>query len=391
MKRFLIILCLFFIGTISFAQTEKELKFVYINGSNNNTEKMKNWFFDGVYKMHPEMKKAFEEDSFVKEHLLEKGNFQIALEPVPFYWGNKSQTELERLISGLNMTKIFSPRIAQTVRTGIAYCMHDAIWVQKYHNMESILNELHVKVMEEASKGNKVVLFGYSAGSFVTYQYLFYKLPNISMEDLFNRTGITPEEKDFVKAHPMNNTCIDALVESKLAVLSMNGHLIPNINAELFKKNYMEIDKYTNMVCIPKGTVKGIVNFASPLVLFYSDISDPSYEFTYYNKLLYQYIIENNMFWLTVNYSDDPLGYPSSRNLSQEELEILAKIDIEPHLGFVYDKSNVKSRRTFIGAHTSYWSTAKYFSKAVASAYKEGFNLYYHEPQKTTDKIPENL
>lgn len=379
MKRLIIAVLLLILGNVAFCAPQKEIKFIYINGSNNNDEKMKNWFFDGVYKLHPELRKNFLESEFSQKHFLQDNCYTVAKEPIPFFWGNKSALELDRVLDGLDMTKLFSPKVAQMVRSCFAHFLHDAIWVQKYHNMKPILNDLHKQVVNETKDGDQVVLYGYSAGSFITYQYLLNKLPNINLNDFFTKVKVSEFERNFVKANPRKNTCIDALVDSKIAVLSMDGHLIPNVNTNLFIKNYSNLDEYTASSCIPPNSVKGIVNFASPLVLFYSDISDPSYELNYYNKLLYEYLIENNMFWLTVNYSEDPLGFPSSRNLTQEELEFIAHIDIDPHLGFMYDKSDFKSRRTFMGAHTAYWSTAKHFSKEVVKAYQEGLELYYPE------------
>ena len=48
---------------ICFAQ---EVSFVYINGSNNNDFKMKNWSEKGVAKLHPIMKKKFEKNNIFK-------------------------------------------------------------------------------------------------------------------------------------------------------------------------------------------------------------------------------------------------------------------------------------------------------------------------------------
>jgi len=127
---------------------------------------------------------------------------------------------------------------------------------------------------------------------------------------------------------------------------------------------------------MPENSVKGVVNFASPLILFYSDISNPRYSLTYHNKLLYKYLLENNIFWLTVNYADDPFGFPTTKNISFVDLQDKIKLDIKPNKGFLYNKSNVKSRRTFLGAHTSYWDTANKFSKAVVKAYEDGYELY---------------
>lgn len=37
-----------------------DVSFIYINGSNNNDEKMKNWYEEGVRKLHPVLRKKFE-------------------------------------------------------------------------------------------------------------------------------------------------------------------------------------------------------------------------------------------------------------------------------------------------------------------------------------------
>ena len=86
------------------------------------------------------------------------------------------------------------------------------------------------------------------------------------------------------------------------------------------------------------------------------------------------------MFWLTVNFADDPLGYPVVTNLNSEEIEKRHNIQFNKNgRGFYYDKSNVKSPATFLGAHTSYWNCAKKFSKAVADAYQEGYRCFYND------------
>ena len=82
------------------------------------------------------------------------------------------------------------------------------------------------------------------------------------------------------------------------------------------------------------------------------------------------------MFWLTVNYADDPFGYPTTKNISYIDLRDKLNMEIKPDKGFLFSKSDIKSRRTVLGAHTSYWATGKKFSKAVVQAYKDGYELY---------------
>lgn len=359
-----------------YAEAEKEIQFIYINGSNNNDPKMKNWFYDGMAKMHPYMLNAFNSSSFINNRFLENGKYAISSKPEAFFWGDKSKVVLSAINADLDITKMFSPKIAQTVRTLLAHYLHDAIWVSHYRNMHPIVDDLHKQVMENYKNNKQVVLFGYSAGAFVAYEYMFNKLPDIDAYDYFSRTGVSDEFKKFVKEHPMNKTCIDALIASNLAVYSAEDRLIPNMNTEMSKDDYLKLNNFTCEVCAPDDALKGIVNFASPLVLFYSDISNSNYPMTYYNKLLYKYILEKNIFWLTVNYADDPLGYPTTRNISYRDLTNKLDLDINPAQGFLYSKSDIKSRKTFINAHTSYWDTAKKFSKAVVKAYEDGFCLY---------------
>ncbi len=347
---------------------EQIIRCIYINGANNNTPAMENWFFGGINKLHPHIKKEFEQSAFIKKYLLKDGKLQISQKPDTFFWGNKTLEDLNTVNEGLIETSVF------------AHCMHDAIWVQKPRNMELIINDLHKQVKAAAAAGDKVILFGYSAGSFITYKYLFYKLTGITSESLKEKMDLTPAQSDIVSSFTVNPTCIDAITASKLAVYSANDELIPNSNTEIFKKAYFNLDKTTKEVCVPNNTIAGIINYASPLVLFYSDIKDPTVEINKYNKELFVSMKNNDIFWITVNFADDPLGYPLTKNLTDDEIASVHNITFSKDgRGFFHDKSDVKSPATFLGAHTSYWKYAKKFSKAVADAFKEGYENFYYE------------
>ncbi len=375
MKKLLLLFSIFLMF-YSAAAAQEEIQIIYINGSNNNDKKMKNWFFEGMHKMHPYIVSAFNESEFIREKLLSNGEYKLSETPEAFFWGDRSVSEIQTINSDLKIIKMFSPKIAQTVRTLLAHYLHDAIWVSHYRNMHPVVEDLHKQVLENYKQNKPVILFGYSAGAFVTYEYMFNKLPDIDIRDYLNKNEVSDEFKEFAKTNKVQNTCIDALIESGLAVYSADGKLVLTVNKDTAKDNYLKLDEYTCKSCIPQGALKGIVNFASPLILFYSDVSNPNYSLTYYNKLLYKYILENDMFWLTVNYADDPLGFPTTKNISYNDLQDKIDMDITPNNGFLYSKSDIKSRRTFIGAHTSYWATAKRFAKAVAQAYEDGYKLY---------------
>lgn len=377
MKKILgIILGLLMLQNVCLARTG--VSFVYINGSNNNDEKMRNWYIEGVQKLHPVMKKKFEKNKEIKKVFLDKPKYKINKDPVIFFWGDKSQKDLEFVQGQLDLTKAFSPTIAYKVRSMLASYLHDAIWVQKQHNMLPILDELNDTVIKEAQKGNKTVLYGYSAGSFVTYEYMFNKLPYLNPEELFNEIDVSESVRKFASEHPLENTCISALSKAEIGTVSQSGHLIlKKIDDNSLEENYLKLREATKTACAPAGSLQGVVNFASPLVLFYSDLADPDYELTYYNKLMLKYIIENGLFFITVNYREDPLGFPSTKNLTIDEMEKLANIEIKDPKGFVYDNSSVWSKRSVLFAHTSYWSAKRTFSNAVVKAFTNGYRLQY--------------
>lgn len=377
MKKILgIILGLFLLQNICYA--DQGVSFVYINGSNNNNAKMRNWYINGVQRLHPVLKKKFEKNKQIKSVFLGKQHYKINTEPVIFFWGDKSKKDLEFVHEQLDLTKAFSPTIAYKVRSMLTAYLHDAIWVQKQHNMLPILDDLNETVQKEAQKGNKVVLYGYSAGTFITYEYMFNKLPYINAENLFNTIQVSDNVKDFVKTHPVENTCISALSKAKIGVVSDSGNLILKpIDDSALEKSYMNLKEATKTACTPPDTLKGVVNFASPLVLFYSDLADPDYEVNYYNKLLIKYVIENGLFFITVNYREDPLGFPSVKNLTIPEMEKIADFKIENPKGFIYDNSSVWSKRSVLFAHTSYWSAKDTFANAVVKAFINGYKLQY--------------
>lgn len=374
-KILLLFLTVLTLQTTVFAQTG--ISFIYINGSNSNDDKSYNWFVNGIEKLHPILKKQFEKNDRINELFLKNGEYQINNNPVIFFWGDKSQNNLLFVKKQLDISKALSPTMAYSVRELLTSCLHDAIWVQKTHNMNKVLEELNTLVKSEYEKGNNVVLYGYSAGSFVTYEYLFNRMPYLNLDNLFENLNVNDNIKNYVKQHPKRNTCIAALQSGHIGVVSEDGKLLFDPEENLFKKSYDELDTATEQVCMPENSIKGIVNFASPLVLFYSDLADPDYELTYYNKLMLEYILEKGLFWLTVNYREDPLGFPTSQNLTNDEMSQIANIELTDPKGFVFDNSSIWSKRSFIFAHTSYWSTSKTLAKAIVKTYLYGYDFQY--------------
>ena len=389
MKKIIIFLCLIF--SLNYSYAADNLSFIYINGSNNNDDKMKNWYETGVKKLHPLLRKKFIGNLSIKSYYKQFGGLNIKKEPIIFFWGDKSKEDLDFVKSQLDLSKAISSSGAYIARSLIAQYLHDAIWVQKPHNMLPILDDLNNIVKKEANEDNDVILYGYSAGTFVTYQYLFNKLPYINIEKLFESLSADKDILDYIKSHPMKDTCISALSYQYAGIgnVSGSGHIILNQNKEKLKQNYLNLNEMTSKACIPDGKVKGIVNFASPLVLFYSDMSDPNFEQNYYNKLMIKYILENGIFMLTVNFREDPLGYPTNRNLTVNEVSKMLDLSIEKPSGIIFDNSSVWSKRPFFIAHTSYWSARRPFSNAIVKSFINGYKFQY-DPKYQNKVIKRN-
>lgn len=384
-KCLILIILILFLGITSVKANEQQtgITFIYINGSNNlaynNRLKFKTAFVENVKKLHPQIKKRFEQDELINKIVLQNGNYQINQEPIAFYWGDKSLKVVETLDRDLKSASKYSPRIAHQARSIFAHCLHDAVWVQKPQNMANVLDELHKVVNNEIKKGNKVVLLGYSAGSFVTYQYYMKKSNSIIPSELVENYS-NLDVKDIILSSTVKPTCFDALIDADLIKYNIETNKYsPNKDIRVFKENYSKLDSYTEKACFAGGDIKGIVGFASPARLFYSDLLDEKTSINYISSLMAKSVIENDVFYLTVNYSNDPFGFSNSENFTYEKLiQAMPKgLSKKRHNGFIYNKSNNYVPRTFVTAHLAYWDTPKRFAKAIVKAFNEGYPHFY--------------
>ncbi|MBE7706568.1 MAG: hypothetical protein E7Z91_04930 [Cyanobacteria bacterium SIG30] len=372
MKKVIALVLIFFITTL--AVNAQNISLIYINGSNNNNEKMKNWFMNGIEKkLHPSIIKKIKNE---KKKNLTLNKYSINEKPVIFFWGDKSKTDLEFVERQLDFSNDFNALGSAIARTLIAKYMHDAIWVQKTHNMLPILDELNEMVKAEWQKGNKSVLMGYSAGNFVNYEYLFNKIPYINIEGIFKYLNVDNEVINYVLKNPRKNTCMSAIRYGNMGTVTTAGHLILDKNNQNLIKNYSKIDEVTEKYCAPEGAILGTIGFANPLILFYSDLGDPDYEINFYNKYLLKYMIENGMFKITANFKEDPLGFTTGDTLTYREIENLLGYKFENPTGFIYSKS-YWSGRIFTVAHTSYWSGHRRFANMLSKTLYDGYKFQH--------------
>ena len=191
MKKILLVIFFAIFSVLPVGAEEQNLTFLYINGSNNNDSKMKDWYIKGVNKLHPVIKRKFEKNSAVKKWTKDN-KLVIDDEPQIFFWGYDSKTDLDFVKDRLNISKAFSSTLAYEIRSLLTQFMHDAIWVQKTHNMLPLLDSLNDEVKKLAKEDKKVILYGYSAGTFINYQYMLYKLPYIDVENIFEVLTLIP-------------------------------------------------------------------------------------------------------------------------------------------------------------------------------------------------------
>ena len=364
----ILVLCVLFVSvnSVNAVEDSKNVQFIYINGSNSNDEEAKAAYIKGFHTMHKQMKEVLENDEFVSKNLFNDGKYTVNTNEEILFWGFNSKQELDVIKNNLSEAKKTSPIMAQTIRNILAQCMHDAIWVQRESNMQKIVNQLHKYVMNAYKRGEKVILFGHSAGSFVTYEYLLHKAKAVNLDMLLGK-----------KDH--KTTCADAFVQSGLGYQLANDRLKINTNQKEFNDAYNNIEKYTKQVCIPDDTVMGVVNFGSPLSLFYSSqISRSRDNSAAYQLSFIKYLQENDIFFLTVNFADDPIGFPVVRNISKEDIEMEFNTTLsDKGKGFVYNYSKIRSSGMFATAHFAYWKHAKRFAKTVRDAYKKGYINFY--------------
>ena len=86
MKKILLLLFIFLFAQFPAFAEENNLTFLYINGSNNNDKKMKDWYINGVKKLHPVMKRKLENNHAVKKWAKDN-KLVISDTPQIFFWG----------------------------------------------------------------------------------------------------------------------------------------------------------------------------------------------------------------------------------------------------------------------------------------------------------------
>ena len=383
----ILILTVFFIlfsGTFVYAAEElpisanaKPIDIIYIHGAYETREA----FNESVSNVHDDMIEQFQNDPFMYKKLLDNGKKKIGTLPIIFFWADETEENLKALDKALAYVKNVGSLISRFGRETLSHLLHDAIWISKPVNYTPLLNKLITIVKEENCKGNQVILYGYSAGSLLASEYLTQKMPIIDLNEIKGTDDNSYMGRYFAKTIKENNfkpTCLDALKESKLLFYTDNDQFVANPDISYLKKEFPNLDKYTDKYCSPQGAVKGFVVFGAPLTIFESSASQKGTSSNLLFQLAIKYLVENDLFFLVVNYENDFIGMPLAGRPTLKDLESSANLmPISANGGFLYDGSGVKCRTNIFSSHMAYWSNGKRFAKNIVQTYNDGYKYFY--------------
>ena len=357
-----------------------KIKFIYLHGSNCNKQKDFDLFRKQISNLHKYVVKNFNKNEVVKENLLENGTLSIDETPDVFIWGDRSKEEINMLYDLLDVSKLFSPKLAQLTRSILGHCLHDAIWVQQYYNMNPILNDLHKEVMSEQSKGNKVVLLGYSAGTFITLRYILTYSPIVDSKMFLKEFIVNLTDADRLKMDKINpdKTCINAILSmDSIYLKETEKDVLIRVDEKNFIKEYSKMNEITKQACYDDNKFKGVINFGSPLFLFSSSLTNPQTELGQYSISNLANYISKGHFWLSLNFKEDPLGFSDGSDYYYSSVEEFLGKPIESKQGFIYDNSKMSANRPFFMAHYAYLTRYKMFAKNMAKSFAEAYKIFY--------------
>lgn len=357
----------------------KPVDIIYIHGAYETRDA----FNKSVRNVHDDMVKQIQNDPLMHKKLLDNGEKKIGEKEIIFFWADQTEENLKMLDKALAYVKNVGSIIAQFGRETLSHLLHDAIWISKPVNYTPLLNDLNTIVKNEYATGNQIILYGYSAGSLLASEYLTQKMPIIDINDIKNVDDNSYVGKYFantIKKQQFKPTCLDALEESKILFYTANDEFVANPDIAYLKKEFPRLDVYTDKYCSPQNAVKGIVVFGAPLTIFESSAAKEGSSSNMLLQLAIKYLVENDVFFLVVNYENDFIGMPLAAKPTLKDLQNSKNLGtITPNDGFLYDASGVKCRTNIFSSHMAYWSNGKRFAKSIVKAYNDGYKFFYSE------------
>lgn len=375
---FLAVFCLLS-QTIVFAG-ETPIDVIYIHGANQERTGGSEGFKESISKMNKDLIKNFNKSKFIKNSLLK--NAYINETPQMLYWSDRLKVNKNYIEDSLIKAKKTSNLIHQYVRILISEQVHDAVWLQKHKNMIPIIKELHNKVMANYKKGEKTILVGFSAGSFITIDYMLAKSRILNIQELLTQSkgkwGITDKDIALAKKYVKENACMASAINSNFLYINDSENIYINSNQTQRAEAIKKIQQESKTSCVPDDAILGVINFGSPFVVFYSEMADENTIQHYVARKTIQKLVENNKFYLTVNYSQDPIAMPLPDYTFEDLTQSKYFQNIKNGNGFMYD-TIVRGGSYSLNPHFNYWSTTNKYTKAIAKSYEKGYKYFYNK------------
>lgn len=184
-----------------------------------------------------------------------------------------------------------------------------------------------------------------------------------------------------------DKTCLNAISTMNSVFLKENNKDVKiYIDEKNFLQEYQNLDAITQQYCYNDETLKGVINFGSPLFLFSSSLTNQQTELGQYSQYVLSHYISKGHFWLSLNFKEDPLEFSDDNSYYSSIVEDYLNSNLEKDTGFVYDNSTMTANRLFITAHYAYLTRYKLFAKNMAKSFAKAYEVFYKESQKNTGK-----
>lgn len=385
------------------AQAEPTLSFVYVHGVNNHGENSQQIIYDKFARLHQNLMRSFEREPLSPAILGIQSTAEIEDIPEIFYWYEMSQDAVKSLDNDLSSVwdvfkkKKKGPGLAARVQNNIAAILQDAFWLINENNQIQINESLNAFIKKKVPPNNKIVLFGYSGGAIIDFNYLLNYLPYIDLyasgiESQHNKELPETLVEQF-KEPQLRHTCLQALLDTQIARYDNRGDLVmfldhlnlgtpeerQSLRNRYILQNLPALREANQNVCLPANRLKGVVTFGSPVAALSARSLKSLQGYLYLG--MSRFLIEKNIFWLNLNRINDPLGYSIPSTLIENELQ--KKFDLNLYgedRGFIFNNVLFQNRVFFYKAHLWYLRDPMIFSNAIVDSLKMGYQQHLIDP-----------
>lgn len=378
---------------------------IYIHGTGYNTPADYQEFVKGVQAVDSSFIKTMPQNTLFQKNVLENNQTPFSANPVMFYWGDQNAQEITYLHQKIESGRLHTSRLTQKARAQVSNTLHDAVWLERITNKKHILNMLYQTVQASIAKHHRFILFGHSAGSLVTYNFILYRLAYLDKNALQQFISGMADQMKELQASDLQPTCLEALLNSNAMRIDANGRLVPffkdvdlgddaeRIRIQYFHDRLQQLNHETQAYCIPPGALKGVITFGSPLSLFASSAANIQSDEHQLSVLMITSMMAHNMFWLNLINHNDPFAFYLAGGPVIQKLYEQSRQGMYPpgslFTNYIIRKGGIR----LLPAHDWYWDHPDDFTHAISDAYSKGIMMWHPQLQPNspeTKSAPEN-